>query len=107
MDKKLIHHNHNSKVAQVLVGSGIKANIVIPGPGSVFANIYCSGVRKDAKVAKFINIYHDWTCSGTAVAGEEVMDLFEFAVAMTPYVSEVKYWEDYDPLSSAMKASEL
>ena len=43
----------------------------------------------------------------SVVAGEEVMDLFEFAVAMTPYVSEAKYWEDYDPLSSAMKASEL
>ena len=35
------------------------------------------------------------------------MDLFEFAVAMTTYVSEAKYWEGYDALSSAMKASEL
>ena len=60
MDKKLIHHNHNSKVAQVLVGSGIKTIILMPSPGSMFANIYCSGVREDAKVARYINAYRDW-----------------------------------------------
>ena len=142
MEKKLIHHRHGSKVAQTLVESGIKTIIVMPGPGSVFANIYCSGVREDAKVAKFINNYRDWlailpSCEQApntfvlqakqvagdptsiakalsrldllcdSVAAEEVMDLFEFAVEMTPYVSEAKYGEGYDPFRSEIKAGEL
>lgn len=142
MEKTLIHHNHSSKVAQILVESGIKSVILMNSPGSVFANIYYSGVREDGKVARHINVYRDWlailpSCEqapntfvlqaeqvagdptsiakalsrldllGDSIAEDEVMDLFEFAVAMTPYVSEAKYGEGYDAFSAAMKASEL
>lgn len=108
----------------------------------MFANIYCSGVREDARVTRYINAYRDWLAIltsgeqapnacflqvkqvaddpaiiakalsrldllGDSVAEEEVMDLFEFAVEMTPSVSEAKYGEGYDPFRSEIKAGEL
>ncbi|MFM7547994.1 MAG: hypothetical protein ACKO8I_03800 [Cyanobacteriota bacterium] len=48
MDKKLIHHNHNAKIAEILIQARIKLLVLMPSPGSVFANLYCSGVREDA-----------------------------------------------------------
>ena len=35
------------------------------------------------------------------------MDLFEFAVEMTPSLSEAKYGEGYDPFRGEIKAGEL
>lgn len=60
MDKKLIHHNHNAKIAEILIQAGIKVLVLMPTRGSVFANLYCSGVREDAKVTKYIDMYRDW-----------------------------------------------
>ena len=111
----------------------------MPSPCSVFANIYCSGVRDETEAERYINVYREWlailpSCEkasntfvlqaekaagdptsiakalsrldllGDSIAEQEVMDLFEFAVAMTPYVSEAKYGEGYGAFSSAIKA---
>lgn len=141
MDKKLIHHNHNAKVTEILVQAGIKVLILIPSPGSVFANLYCSGVKEDVKVAKYIDVYRDWlgvllSCErastslvlqaeqaaadplniakalsrlgllGDTLADEEVMDCFDYAIEMTPSISEEKYGQGYNPFSSNASSSD-
>lgn len=60
MEERFIHHHHNPKLAQVLVQIEVKTFIVLPSPGAVFANVFFSGVKEEAKVAQLINIYSDW-----------------------------------------------
>lgn len=60
MEERFIHHHHNPKLAQVLVQIEVKTFIVLPSPGAIFANVFFSGVKGEAKVAQLINIYSDW-----------------------------------------------